>query len=194
MVGWLPLLLVGCGSNGTVPAPGDPAHFDAMASLPAVEAFAGAGARLVSLHETGLRADGTVDLTLERARSNVQYAFVRDVPAPANAPPVGAGGSLDGKYHEDVDVDLGQARLYTVNQNGSTYQYRFRGMQREATTGAGAASTATPPPHCDLATLWKGLGAPPTAEAMVSYDASGWDLWVSGTELRTGYDADCHPR
>src|SRR5262245_41713872 len=103
---YLLALVLGCGSEGTVDPPGgDPTRFDPYASYAEVAAYAGPGSQLVSFDANGIRADGTLDLTTD-FYFGAHYQFVREVPPPADAPPVGAGGSADGKYHEQIDVRL----------------------------------------------------------------------------------------
>lgn len=191
------VLALACGSRGTVPPPGDdPSRFDPIAHYADVAAFGGQGAQLVAFQARGVRSDGTVDLT-SPLLFGVDYHFVREVPAPADAPPLGAGGSADGRYHETVRVALwkpGQLRRVTVN--GQSSDYRHRGMERTATVAPGAPSGTIRPPACPLAALWAGLsaqGAPPDAVAFASYDDEGWRLWIADTAYRATFDAGCVP-
>lgn len=185
---------VACSTGGTVAPPGDLRRFDAMAQLPAVSAFAGAGAQLVELRAIGVRADGTVDLSVEPARGNVRYQFVREVPAPADAPPVGAGGSLDGRYHEEVTVALYQPMFRRVTSSGAEWDYRHLGMERERTVSPGAPPPAAPATSCRLAELWKELrGAPASAVALARYADGVWQLDIRDTPISARFDASCGP-
>src|SRR5688500_10607865 len=122
--------LLACSDNGTERPPGDPARYDVVGSYAAIAAFAGEGAQLTGMSAHGVRSDGTVDLTSELL-FGADYQFVREVKAPADAPPVGAGGSADGRYHEVIDVRLWQpGQLRHVSTGRSSYDYRHKGMER----------------------------------------------------------------
>jgi len=191
---WMLVVLLGCSNLGSVEPPGgDPTRFDPIGRYAEVAAFAGPGSQITSFDANGIRADGTVDVTTDLYFS-VRYTFVREVPAPADAPPVGAGGSPDGRYHERIDVNVSRPGMRTVAANGSSQDYRFLGMEKNVSTLPGAPEWVLPAPACTLATLWKGLaaaGAPAGAVAFVHYGSDGWDLYVADTTARASYGTDC---
>lgn len=190
------LLLMSCGSNGTVAPPGDAGRFDPVARYAEVAAFAGEGFQLTALRAMGVRADGTVDLNLPPGQAFVDYEGFHEVPAPADAPPVGAGGSLDGRYWETVRVQLWEpGQLRQVRSSGSSYSYWHRGMEREVSLQPTRPDT-TPlsPPACRPADLFRALteqGAPASAVAMLSYEPDGWEIEVRDTPFRAKFDAAC---
>jgi len=190
------LLLAGCSTGGTVAPPGDATHFDPVANLAEVSRFAGDGFQLTGMTAMGVRADGTIDLNQPAGQAGVTYDGFHEVPAPKDAPPVGAGGSLDGRYWETVTVRLfepGQFRQ--VSSGGSKWTYTHKGMAREGSTQPTRPTTAPlPPPACRPADLFRALteqGAPANAVAMLSYDADGWRIEVRDTAYLARFDAAC---
>lgn len=185
----------------TVPPPGEPGRFDPVAGYAQVAAFAGADARLLSIDARFVRSDGTLDLEADyRPSPNVQYRFLREVPAPANAPPVGAGGNADGRWYEQVQVDVSRPwefrSVRSIGGSGSaTYQYFNRGMQRRADPPSGRAPAATAPaPACAFSRLWAeavAQGAPENAVARIEYDVRGYEFRIDDLRFSMRFAADC---
>lgn len=186
----------------TVPPPGEPRRFDPVASYGEAAAFAGDGARLSSLTARFVRSDGTLDLRAEyRPSPNVQYRFVREVAAPANAPPVGAGSGTDGRWHEQVRVEVSRpwefrsVRRIGGPGGGASYQYFNRGMQRTADAPSGQAPAPTAPaPACPFRRLWADAvahGAPPAAVANIKYDVRGYEFRIDALKFAMRFDPDC---
>lgn len=98
--------ILGGSTRQTVTIDGDPARFDPVASLNQVMSLAGPGARLEVLRTAGVRRDGTLDLTAAYSPApSATYELHRDAPAPKNAPPVGAGGSADGRWYQSLRIE-----------------------------------------------------------------------------------------
>lgn len=187
----------------TVAPPGDPRRFDPVARHGEVAAFAGSGVRLSALDARFVRSDGTLDLEAEyRPSPNARYDFVREVAAPANAPPLGAGSSADGRWYEAIEVEVSRPwefrSVRRVGAGGSaSYQYFNRGMRRQADPPSGRAPAATiAPPTCAFARLWAqaiARGAPASAVAHIRYDARGYAFDIDGTRVSLRFDNDCNP-
>ncbi|HJR73968.1 MAG TPA: hypothetical protein VJ806_10065 [Luteimonas sp.] len=185
----------------TVPPPGDPSRFDPVAGYAQVAAFAGADVRLLSIDARFVRSDGTMDLEAEyRPSPNARYHFLREVPAPAKAPPVGAGGNADGRWYEQVQVEVSRPwefrSVRSIGASGSaSYQYFNRGMQRRADPPSGRAPAATAPaPVCAFSRLWRNAiarGAPATAVARIEYDARGYEFSIDGLRFSMRFGVDC---
>ncbi len=180
--------------------PGDPTRFDPMAGLDEVLAWGGPEARLERIYVSGVRRDGTLDLTADFSRApSVTYELHRTVEAPDPAPPVGAGGSADGRWFQSLRIEAikpGKRRQTTRIGGGSAERlwYVSRGLDRHAGDVTGAPSQAAIPlPTCDLANLWTlaiAQGAPPDAIARIRYDARGYTLAVPGI-FNGRYGLDC---
>lgn len=185
----------------TVPPPGDPRHFDPVAAYGEVAAFAGAEVRLTSLAARFVRSDGTMDLKADyRPSPTAQYRFVREVAAPADAPPVGAGGNADGRWHERVHVEVSRPWQFRSvrrvgGSGGASYQYFNRGMERRTDPPSGyAPGDAVPAPTCPFRRLWAeaiARGAPATAVAVIEYDARGYEFRIDDVRFSMHFAADC---
>lgn len=192
----------GAPARQTVEIEGDPARFDAVAGLAQALALAGPGARLESFRASGVRRDGTLDLTARYTPAPLaSYALHRPAAAPDPAPPLGAGGSPDGRWYQAVRVDAyrpGQQRQVTSVGGGIGVRYRYvnRGLDLDegAVTGAPDEPAITPP-ACTLARLWAdaaAAGAPAEAVAQISYDGDGYRFNIPGIFHRR-YGPDCAP-
>lgn len=186
----------------TVPPPGDPRRFDPVASYADVVAFAGADARLVALDAHFVRSDGTLDLKADyRPSPGAEYRFVRDIAAPANAPPIGAGGTLDGRWHEPVHVVVSRpwtfrsVRRIGGTRGGASYQYFDRGMGRRVNPASGQApAPAVAAPGCPFRRLWVDAiarGAPAAAVAHIHYDHRGYAFNIAALRFAMQFDPDC---
>jgi hypothetical protein len=121
----IPLFQSGLGMVDTRPVPGDPRNFDPVAALPGVREYAGEGAQLVSIEAYYVRSDGTLDLNASY-RPYTTYKFYREVPPPADAPPVGAGGKAGGKWYEPVQVRASEpGQWYHVTRTGGGVSQEF---------------------------------------------------------------------
>lgn len=183
----------------TIAIEGDPARFDPVAGLPQVMAVAGAGARLESIQAAGVRRDGTLDLTARYTPApRATYALFRDAAPPDPAPPVGAGGSLDGRWYQSLRIEAyrpGQRRQVTRITGNSRMQYSYvnRGLDIDEGSVSGKAGTAVPPPACRFDRLWADAiagGAPADAVARIDYDDRGYVFNIPGVFLRH-YGTDC---
>jgi hypothetical protein len=193
-------LLGGCFAchDGTVAPPGDPAAFDPIATYADVAAFAGPGAKLISLDASQVRSDGTLELTTSRIPGpTVMYTFSRQLEAPPpDAPPIGAGGSVDGRWFESVQVYiLEPGRWMHVTTGNSEYDYVHLGMERTPSSPEGTPPGDTvDPPACPFAGLWKEAiahDAPAAAVADITYGKTGYYFYIPGTEVRLDFGTDC---
>jgi len=189
--------------GGSVDPPGDPRAFDPVASFAAVAAYAGPGATLVRMRAEQVRSDGRLDLTARYQPSpRAQYDFVREVPPPADAPPVGAGAPADGRWRQRIEVDLSRpgTRRYVrkVGKGGVLEtQYVVRGMDRREEEPGGALVETIAPPGCPLRDLWRialEQGVPANAVASIGYDRDGYEFDVRGTRWSLRFGSDCKLR
>jgi hypothetical protein len=204
----------------TAELPGNPAAFDPIKSLPAVQAHAttgkGAGnageagtgptAELLSIDAKYVKADGTLDLTVTdpyRPRADYQF-FIRDDANGKEAPPLGAGGVEGGFYHKTVSVDVyepGQWRhVRSMGSGGSSeYSYQNKGMDRDEGSLRFDNPRPAPLPSCTFATLWQKaieLGAPANALADINYSLTyqgdpRYQFSISGSDYDFTFGADC---
>jgi hypothetical protein len=189
---------------GSRPLPGTAARFDPVATFPAVAAVAGDGARLVRLDARFVGSDGTLDLTARyRPGPSVEYRFARPAPAPADAPPLGAGRQPGGVWFVPVEVTASrpwQWRSVSRSRGGfrTRYQYVDLGLsQRERDVETAPADRFVPAPGCSFAELWRQArenGAPPEAVATVRYDVSGYRFEIGGTPVDLRFGPDCRLR
>jgi hypothetical protein len=184
--------------------PGDPTHFDPIAGFGAIQAHAGAGARLLSFEARYVRPDGSLELTASFSPPpTVEYRFARELAgAPPGAPPGGAGRGADDHWYEPIRVTLSrpwQFRGVSRSAGGvrTRYQYFNLGMARDASRPqAGPRAAFAPPPVCPLRDLWSvalDRGAPKEAVAVIRYDPAGYSFAIEGTPTRLFFGLDCAP-
>lgn len=180
---------------------GDAANFDFSAAWGDIQAFAGADARLLEFRAQGVRSDGTLDLTANY-NPRVDLEFVREVPRPADAPPLGAGGG-PGPYYEPIEIEIyrpGTRRSVSSTSNGvrTTYQYVNEGMVRDTNSvTTSLRGMFLPTPECTFAELWQTAldqGAPAEAVAAIEYDEDGYTFYINGLSVRIEFDTGCRPR
>lgn len=206
----LVVVLAGCGAmcREGREVPGDPTRFDPVARYDEMAEHAGSDLELTRLTAEGVREDGTVNLEAESYDATVSYHFVRSVPPPDDAPPVGAGGAE--QWHQTVDVRLRRAGFagMVTESDGTRRQVRTKGMVRdehEPEPGPASEQGGVPAPRCGFAELWKRAkqqGAPSGAVADISYlgyrtegkyqGASKYQFRIDDT-FRQGFDPDCEP-
>ncbi|MEO8612122.1 MAG: hypothetical protein ABI690_29765, partial [Chloroflexota bacterium] len=130
--------------------PGDATHFDPIANFAAIKAYAGVGALLTDFSANYVRSDGTLDLTADYHPS-VMLEFVVPTTAPANAPPIGAGGSANGQWYIPVDIDIfspGQWR--SMSSSSVSYTYINKGMERDTDDPTSNDEIILSDPTCSL--------------------------------------------
>ncbi len=173
----------------TQPIDGDPSRFNPFASYESVAAFAGNGAQLTEITAQYVRADGTMDLNADYTPApNTTYEFVREIPRPADAPPIGVAGTTDGAWYEIVTIRVyepGQRRRVTrtSSSGNSTYFYTNEGMERTVSTPTTNIDPVLSPPSCAISRLWEtaiARGAPADAVAIVDYDEDGYTFNITG--------------
>lgn len=181
----------------SIAVPGDATHFDPITAFDEVQKFAGEGAMLLSMDATYVRSDGTLDLTAEAYRPTVTYAFVRQLAEPpTNAPPIGAGGSVNDEWFEPIEVELSRpGQGYTRRTGGGEISYVNQGMERDVETAVNRMSQEViEAPQCSLAKLWESAlaqDAPREAVAIIHYDADGYDFRISDTNISLEFTPEC---
>lgn len=192
-----PLMITGFGSADTRPVPGEASSFDPIASMADIRAYAGEGAQLVSIDANYVRSDGTMELTAEYSPSPyVEYDFMREVPRPADAPPIGAGGANTDPWYEPIEITASQpGKWWTVSSSSSEYSYMNQGMERETSRARNGLSGAiVPDPVCSFAELWAVAlkkDAPASAVAIIEYNEYGYDFSISGLSVDLNFDMEC---
>jgi hypothetical protein len=188
----------------TKPVPGSsPATFDPIAAYAEVAKFAGEGVQLISINASQVRSNGTTDLTATYSPApRVTYEFVKEVPRPANAPPVGAGGTSAGPWYQKITIEAfqpGQSRRVSQSQGGMrfTYTYVNEGMTRDVADPTTNVSGFTKPldlPTCAFSELWRTAleqDAPSDAVAKIEYTDDGYSFRISGARISLDFDTDC---
>jgi len=201
----LPLFIDGFGFADTRDV-NNPTAFDPVAHYGEVLDFVRDGAldiegiRLVSVRASFVRSDGTLDLTASSYSPSVTYEFYRETSPPADAPPVGAGGSTsDNLYYEDVSIRVyepGQWRSVTQVGNGArlSYTYMNRGMDRDIDPASGSLPDFISAPSCSFADLWAVAieqDAPANAVAVINYDDNGYRFRINDLDISLRFNSNC---
>ena len=190
----IPFFETGGGNADTREVPGDATHFDPIANFAAIKAYAGEGALLTDFSAAYVHSDGTLDLTADYY-PHVSLEFVIPTTAPANAPPIGAGGSTTGQWYLPVDIDIfspGQWR--NVSGSSVSYTYVNKGMERDVSDPTSSDQTILSDPTCPLAALWQEAvkhDAPQSAVAIISYDTGGYNFSINDVSVYLQFDPDC---
>lgn len=179
---------------------GDASKFDPMAGLADAQEMAGEDAQLATITATYVRADGTMDLTATYSPApRTEYTFLREIPRPADAPPVGVAGSTAGPWYEPITIEAyqpGQTRRVTSTGGAvsTSFTYVNEGMTKQVDEPTTTPfDEIAPEPTCDFVDLWKAAikeGAPEEAVAIIEYDAEGYTFNIVGT-LVVRFDHDC---
>jgi hypothetical protein len=187
-------------SQNTIAVAGDVTKFDPIVGYNQAAAFAGGGVKLTSLEAKYVKSDGTVDLNASY-NPQVDYEFVHELSEPpADAPPVGAGGSLDDKWYESVTIsvhDPGQVMHVTSMGGNFSYSgsYVHKGMERDVGRATSKLNDKLlDPPTCSFADFWKvalGKGAQKDAVATISYDEHGYEFEIRDTKIDLVFGNDC---
>lgn len=191
----MPAFETGFGNETTYAPPGeDPARFNPITAIEAIQSQIGDGAELMQMSSTYVKSDGTQDLTTELYYARSDYEFVREVPAPDNAPPIGAGGSASGRWYQVTHVDIfdpGQWRQVTGTNN---YSYLHKGMALDVDTPTGTKPDTIALPQCAFSLFWEHAiaeGIPADAVARISYDDDGYDFYITDLNYRASFDTRC---
>jgi hypothetical protein len=171
------------------PVVGDAANFSPMDGLAQATRLAGEGAQFAEFDFTGVRSDGTMDLTDTSLNASAEYVFLRPVPQPADAPPVGSPGNTGGPWFEPIRLRAyqpGQFRTRRTSGGGvsTSIQYINQGMEMqidEPTTSP--FEEIAPVPTCSLADLWaeaiSDFDAPADGVANISYEEGQYEFRMS---------------
>lgn len=198
VLGWhfviRPVFESGFGMADTREVPGDPTRFDPIASYQAVRDYAGDNTELVSIDAYYVRSDGTLDLTVTNYTPRVVYEFTRETPRPADAPPIGAGGTA-GKWYENISIEAYQpGKWWSVSSSSGDYSFMNKGMEREVEKPTSSQPTTVPAPRCSFADLWAEAlkhDAPRDAVAIIEYDRYGYRFSISGLSIDLRFDMEC---
>jgi hypothetical protein len=182
--------LTGVEAPQTQPLTTDPNNFDAFAGLEQARALAGENALLISINANYVRSDGTMDLNASYSPApRTDYKFVREIPRPEDAPPVGVAGSTNGQWYEPITIEVyrpGSRRHVSITSGGSrvSFDYTNEGMVRDVDSPTTSLSgEILEDPKCTMKQLWAIAlehDAPQDAVAIITYDAEGYDFNISG--------------
>jgi hypothetical protein len=189
-----PFMISGGGMVDTRPVPGDATRFDPVAAYNDIMAYAGSGAQLVSITATYVRSDGTQDLTASYY-PYTNYDFVLEVPTPADAPPVGAGGTTSGTWYEPIEIRAYQPNQWRKVSGTNNYSYMNQGMQRDTSSPSASEPQIIRAPKCSFADLWEVAlrrDAPRNAVAIIEYDQEGYSFIISDVSIYLQFDAECN--
>jgi len=188
-------------SKNSIAVNGDVTKFDPILALPGqVSDFAGDEAKLISLEAKFVKSDGTMDLTASY-HARTDYKFMRQLDeAPADAPPIGAGGSLDDVWYEPVRVsayDPGQVRHVTSMGGNYSYSGNYVHKGMEIDVGKPVSKLNDPLldiPVCSFGSLWEKAiekGAPKDAVAMITYGEEGYEFVIGDAKIYLLFDDNC---
>ena len=188
----------------TTALPGDANAYNPFAALAAVTAFAGDGAQLAEIQAMQVRSDGTQDLNADYdpPRPSTTYEFYREIPRPADAPPVGAGGTTDGPWYEPVTIDAYRpGQMSQIRRTGGSVsistQFVNEGLKRQVsdpTTNLAFVDSFVPAPKCTTQQLWNMAleeGARPDAVATITYNSDGYEFSIPGMAVFLQFDSNC---
>ena len=187
------LWLTACMSEpGTAEFPGDVDHYDPIAGLPAVTAFAGAGAQLKEVELRYVRPDGTMDFDVEGYHPQAEYSFRVPTSEAPDAPP----GTPGHDRSDGVEVSLAKPTWRYVQSRGGGCNYEgnfwFGGMEQRATSVRNDLPTITP--TCSLAKLFQRAhqeGVAKDAVGSITIDEDGYELTITDggiTRIMMGFD------
>jgi hypothetical protein len=170
----------------------EPGEFDPFADLGEVTAGVGAKARLVSIEASGVRPDGTMDLSADYTPSpRATYEFIEPTEeGKERMPPVGAGRKPDDIWARGVKAEAyrpGQRSHITKmggNVNAEYWHVNEGVTVKFETPRAQALPEALAAPSLSTREMWEkaiSLGALRDAVARVSYDAEGYEFDIAGT-------------
>ncbi|MEO5927335.1 MAG: hypothetical protein ABIO72_01400 [Patescibacteria group bacterium] len=184
----------------SVPVPGNVRAFDPIGSYGEVEKFAGEGLRFKSLEADNVSSDGTMDFGASYdSPPHLTYTFLKSIPTPKDAGPVGAGGSPTGKWMRTVEVNLGKVGRYGEVSYESSHSmdtdFNSRGMDLdEGYPQSDPGEAAIPVPACSFADMWKVAiqkGAPASAVADITYDNYGYEFDLSESDIELYFTNNC---
>lgn len=186
--------VIGYFGEGTRPVPGSASAFDPIASFAEVSKYAGDNVKLKSMTAYYVRSDGTLDLNASY-RPYVDYEFYQALSSPPrDAPPVGAGGSPNQKWYQEIQVKIQQPRTWHVTSNSSEYDYYDFGMSHDLRTPTSTAQASIPSPTCSFKNLWSTAmqnGAPTDAVAEIEYNENGYEFSINDINIRIKFSTDC---
>jgi len=191
-------LLAGVEAPQTQSIKTDPNHFDPFVGLAQAREFAAPDALLISIGANYVRSDGTMDLNASY-NPRTDYKFVRKIPRPEDAPPVGVSGSTNGQWYEPISIQVyrpGTRRSVSVSNGGTrvSYSYTNEGMVRDADDPTTSLSgEVVSDPECTAQKLWSIAlenDAPADAVAVINYDVDGYDFIISGV-TNLYFTSDC---
>jgi|GEM_PF-1178719 len=180
---------------------GDPTHFDPFEGVSEARAVIDPNAKLSELTADYIKSDGTMDLTASY-HANVTYNFYKLLAAPPkDAPPIGAGGSKDGKWYEPVEADVyepGQFRSVMKMGGGvsTSYTYSNLGIDLDSSDPTATPNPFIDDPKCSIKDFWKEAikqKAPADAVASLeySYNTDGYEFSIRDTDIRLDFDKNC---
>lgn len=174
----------------------DASRFDAFAALPEVESHVGEGAKLASVYVDFVRADGTLDL-YAKYEPRATYIFYREVSGEKDLPTGANGVNANGKILEGVTAEVYRPfKWQCETAAGSSACYYFnKGLDIHRFVATSAPTTYVENPKCKIYDLWQQAivkGVPNDAVAKISYNASGYDFAIEGTDVKLHFGSDCN--
>lgn len=180
------------------------AAFDPVIVLAGLRSWAGDNALLGEIFASQVRQDGTLDLTATYTPAPyVEYTFYRQVERPADAPPVGAGGSNTGPWYEPIEIRAyrpGQTSTITSTGGGVSVRAQFMNQgfaleRDDPEANAFNSDESLLDPRCPFSDLWAqaiARGAPADAVASIRYTADGYEFNITGV-FNLDFDRECKP-
>jgi|GEM_PF-6234775 len=185
---------------GSIEVDQDVKNYDPVEGVDQAQSYAGEGAQLTHMLATFVRSDGTMDLTASY-NAKAQFYFVRELAEPPeDAPPIGAGGSLDNKWYEPVTVSVYQpGQTFYTKRMGDGYSfegdYKHMGMDKDESPPISKLNDKIiGPPECEFADLWQVAiekGAPKDAVAVITYDDRGYEFQILDIAFNLVFNPDC---
>lgn len=197
LCGGVPLLFTSLVVERSAFVPGgDASNFDPIVHFDAIQQHAGEDVKFVSMDVYYVRSDGTMDLYADY-RPRAEFTFYRELSTPPDgAPPIGAGGSVNDRWYEEVDVDIARPwQMWNVTSGSTRYQYINFGMDQETNSAVTSPpGEVAPKPGCSFKRLWGAAlerGAPAAAVATIRYNVSGYEFDIRDTDIDLRFDHDC---
>lgn len=168
----------------------DEKHFDPLKEQEHVVHLAGPGTGFVAMTASGVRRDGTLDLTSTVVRSRATYEFFgQNINADA---PLGVSQKT-----EKITIDAYPKGNRLTRVVGDTRYYSYEiGLRKEVSDFGPARPRPWPFPTCSFRTLWDHAvknGTPESAVAQIDFKDGKYTFSVLETPYTYRFDQTCSP-
>lgn len=190
-----PLVVTACALEGTTDLPMDPTSFDPVGGIEAARHHAGPEAELLGFEARFVRSDGTMDLSATY-HPTLSYEFVHPNRSHEEAP-IGTG--KNDRAFEVVEIEAKAPHwVHRKSTGGCSGTFHHEGLRRSVTYGGREKfDRRTPPPGCDLKTLWRVAreknSIPEGAVAVIEFSGAGYEFELRDLDIHLWFTPSCEP-